>query len=334
MEQKDYQEYIETFRKIDSEINTAFSKYFPHFSIRERGNSGPSFSFNLPDHNCHFENTDYFYKDELTFIHFTSINNLFSILNERAFRFYNLHNSEDSNEYKHTGEVLGISDGQLAHHKKYLFTFSCCPSSDIRNDKLWKLYGKEHTGVAIEFKIENDIKLWEKYHIAQVKYEPSDNFKSMLEEFKKIEVKRNIKINVDLSKIIGFHKAPDWADEKEIRIMTYFPYQYLDEYLKFSKTEFKISENGSRFVDYIKLPLWVNNESPFLKGSKPDLNRHQSLSTDFFEKRPKIKINKILIGQKSAIPNNQLIYFIDQLSNLVQENYGYKIEINRMSKPS
>jgi hypothetical protein len=126
---EDQHRQLEIFQKIDTLRNEAFHENFAGIALNGWGQSGPNFYAHLPKANCHFIKSDYYYKGKLEFFHLTSINNLWSILNSRAFRLYNLHSSKDESEYKHAGEILGLSDKQIDIGKKYTYTLSFCPMS-------------------------------------------------------------------------------------------------------------------------------------------------------------------------------------------------------------
>ena len=100
------------------------------------GYSDSHFHVNLSDRNVDFVDTPYFYKDSKKFIHWTSVQNLMSIINNREIRFYNLHNSSDSEEFSYAATHLPIEESQINHLKKYLYTFSFCEASEINNSYL------------------------------------------------------------------------------------------------------------------------------------------------------------------------------------------------------
>ena len=208
-----------------------------------------------------------------------------------------------------------------------MYTFSFCPVSEIYHENVWKLYGHNFSGAAIVFTIENDPKSWMNFHISEVKYESIEKFRSYFLEKEEFEKKYSITAHCDLSKLIGFHKEPKWENEKEVRLLTYYPYKHFEEYLKFSKTEFRLSNGRNRIVHYIKLPLWVDNNSPYLKSTLEELSRVQKLPADYFETRPKIKIKDILIGKNSGIDQMTYKIFRNELKDIIELNYGYNIDL-------
>ncbi len=89
------EEDLKVFQKIDHLHLQAFRDAFPCIPIRNWSQSGADFELHVPKENEAFSDSEYYYKGELKFFHITPIRNLFSILNERAFRLYDLHSSAD-----------------------------------------------------------------------------------------------------------------------------------------------------------------------------------------------------------------------------------------------
>lgn len=142
---------IEYYRKIDSEFDRIIHECFPNTFLQSHENSGNRYHADITKYNGGFKETEYFYNEKLEFFHLTSIQNLLSILNERSFRFYNLHNSNDEKEYKHVAELFSMDEDEINHKKDYLYTLSFCPMSEIENDQVWMEYGRNYSGAAIVF---------------------------------------------------------------------------------------------------------------------------------------------------------------------------------------
>lgn len=234
--------------------------------------------------NRHFIHSDYYYKGSLEFFHLTSINNLWSILNSRAFRLYNLNSSKDYEEYSHAAKILNLSQDRIEHGKKYSYTFSFCPLTELQNKTVWQQYGNSFKGAAIVFSIENDPAEWVNFHLSDIKYDQPKSFVSYQQRVKEIENQyKGIHLDCDLSQFICFHKTAKWKGEKEVRIATYFPYTKIEEYWKYSKSEFRIEEGRNRITNYIEIPLWVDNSSDLIKSYiSPELDRTQNLPTNYF----------------------------------------------------
>ena len=321
-------EDIKQFTKIDREFDDIIVSVFKNLFLQGHGNLGDNFHADISKHNRDFTNTDYYYSGKLEFFHLTTIQNLLSILNERSFRLYSLHNSEDPDEYSHAGKLLRLTENEIENRKQELYSFSFCPISELKNAAVWKEYGKDFSGAAIVFTIENDPISWDNFHISEVKYDSADKFDSYFNKKSEFEKKYSISAECDLSKLMGFHKQPHWKNEKEVRLITYYPYEDYEEQLKFIKSEFRLSKGRNRVVRYIKLPLWVDNTSAYVNSDVPELSRIQILPADYFDTRPRIKIKDILIGKNSGIEPDRYDRFRYELQEIIQLNYGYNPNID------
>lgn len=324
----DFDDRMNYLHSIDKEFDEIILNSFKGLFIDGHGNGGPNFHARLANSNRLFENTDYFYNGQLEFIHLTTVPNLLSILNSRAFRFYNIHSSKDPDEYNYAGDLLHLTNNEITHCKEYLYTFSFCPLTELANRKIWEVYGNNFKGAALTFKIINDPKEWVNYHLAEVIYDDHSRFETYFNNLKAFQEKYQITARCDLSKLIAFHKTPKWNEEKEVRLTTYFPYEHMDEYFKYSKTEFRIESNRNRITHYIELPIWVDNDSFMIKGYKPELDRSQSLVPNFFDNLPKVQLTGIILGANCGIQPLELARFTTALKHLVENNYGYTINVD------
>jgi hypothetical protein len=325
----DMERALEFFHKIDTAHLAVFRDCFKGLGFDGWGNSGPNFHSRLYTANSQFAESDYFYKGPKEFVHWTSIQGLFSILCGVSFRMYNLDSSDDEEEYEYAGKVLGLSPERIAFAKQFFFTLSFCPISELDNKHIWKVYGGEYSKAAIVFTIENDPMTWDNFHMAEVKYEDVEAFKNYGERVKEIERSNGISLWCDLSPLIGFHKGPSWSHEKEVRISTYYPYQSYDEYLKYAKTDYRLKAGRNRITNYIELPLWVDNESGWLNNyDKPELDRRQLLPMGFFKEHPQIKIKRIVVGNKSGLNWEEYGKLEHTIFQTCRDRMGYDVEVD------
>ncbi len=314
---------------IYNQFQQLLNKYFPDLSFRYMGYAGMNFHAILASENKMYRNTPYFYNGEFKFIHWTSVNNLLSILNNREIRLYNLYNSDDADEFCYAANVLGLEDSQIAHLKKNYYTFSFSKKEELNNDYLWKKYGGDHKGVAIEFSIENDPLEWNNFMISNVHYNVPIHFSEFAEDILKLRDKSGADFKgLNIGKLIGFHKKNNFLNEKEVRIATYFPFKNLEEYLKFSKPEFRIDSIRNRMTEYISLPLWVNNEASLLKSNMPDFSLMSSFNSDNFKTIPQIKIQNIYFGEDCGLTNSEFYSYRQKLFDIIRFNYGYKLDLD------
>ena len=129
---------------------------------------------------------------------------------------------------------------------------------------------------------------------------------------------------------MAFHKDPIFAYEKEVRILTYSPFTAYQERLKYVKTELKISPGRNRFVDYIELPLWVDNTSNYLTNpGSPFLDRRQLLpSDDYFTTHPQVKIKDIRFGHQCGLDPHQYMDVKEKIEEQFPFHFGYQIRLD------
>lgn len=325
-------EELELIIKIEKEFQAIIKKYFPQMRLSNWGSSGPVFDANYSTINSAFIDSEYFYNDPLEFFHLTSVQTLFSILNSKSIRLYNLHNSNDTEEYKYSANLFNASELEINAIKNNIYTFSFCPLSELKNNILWEKYGKLYSGVALVFKIENDITAWDNFNIAQIKYSLSDAMKNYSSEMENLRIKYSgCSFNLNLHRFMAFHKQQEWEAEKEVRILTYYPYKYHYERLKYIKPELKLENGRNRFSEYYELNLFVDNESPYLNQLNIPLefDRKQSLHPKYFIKSPKIVITDIIFGYRCGISSLEFQTFKNRIEEIIQFNFGYKVNLSQ-----
>jgi len=286
------------------------NRHIPELMIESAGYGGTRFDARLSNKNRSFNGTNYYFKEGKKFVHWTNIQNLMSILNYREFRLYNLHNSTDENEFKYAAKKFDTIEETIDYSKSYLYTLSFCESKEINNHHLWTEYGKDYSGVALEFEIINDPLLWENYMLSQVYYKIPpyiDTLRKELELFRKNH--KEATTHIDLGKLIAFHKQKEFSKEVEIRLATYFPFKTAQEIEKYCNTEFRFEKDRPRETNYFGLKLWVNNESPFVSDKNPDFDKSLDLTNEYFKSKPKIKITNIHFGKNCGISSQEFVKF-------------------------
>lgn len=174
----------------------------------------------IPEENHKLRNTPFFYNTEDDFIHFTSLDSLFGILNSRHLRLYNLLNMDDKFELEYArNELSFFKPDKEDKDKEELYSFSMCSSNVILNEEpkkkkhlLWKLYGKDGNGVIIRLKIANDLDNWYNYYLTKCFYD-LENFGAIIELNEKTD-----KEVLD-AKVGCFIKLPIYEFENEIRLV-------------------------------------------------------------------------------------------------------------------
>ncbi|GMN11363.1 hypothetical protein MTsPCn9_10300 [Croceitalea sp. MTPC9] len=318
------EEYLD---KVSDEFMSILHKYIPNRMIEGNGYSEMSFQARLSNKNNAFSKSQYYYKADNKFVHWTSVQNLMSIINYREMRLYNLHNSSDADEFAYAAEKLNLADNQIDYSKKYLYTLSFCKASELGNPDLWKDYGKNYEGVALEFEIVNNPNEWNNFMLSEVYYEVPKDFLELEKELNDFHKKYpDARTFIDLGKLIAFHKRPDFSKELEVRLSTYFPFNNTEAYEKFCNTEFRFEKGRPRETDYFGLKLWVNNESPFVKSDKPEFDRRLVVDQSYFVEKPQIRLTNIYFGKNCGISIQEFVPFWTKLKRITPMKLGYEIE--------
>ena len=302
-------------------------RHFGDINIAAFGCSARGLDLTLPDTNRNYQSSTYYFQTPCSLVHWTSIQNLFSILNERALRLYNLESSDDANEISYAGELLGLNRNLLNFGKRHFFSISFCNGSEKDNPFMWKKYGKKYSKVAIEFEITNEALHWNNYHLSPVYYKVPDRFRLFLVEIEKTIINDGFSFYADLNKLLGFHKRGRFNPEKEIRLATYDPHNDIELYLRSSKPEPKIKKGRNRITRYINLPLWVDNKSTNVHTFSQLYDTQSPFDEDFFADKPKIKFRNIYFGENCGLSKVELRQFQSQINRVLKYQYGYQIKM-------
>lgn len=268
----------------------------------------------ISEENSLLQNTA-FYNTERDFIHFTTIEALYGMLNSKHFRLYNLVNMDDKMELEYARKALSFAtiDEQ---YKEEIFCFSMCSSSVILNEEpkkkkhlLWKLHGKDGKGVVIRLKIMNDPVSWRNYYLTECFYD--------LERFQPIKDLNEITKRERLDmKPCSFIKLPIYEFENEIRLLfdhrssgtisyegkDLYPITYQDKLLKPEK------------IYYFQLPIFN-----FYTGDEEAYPNPPDFGMGKGQEIPKISITEIILGYR---------YSEEDLKNLKEKMKLYDPNIN------
>ncbi len=250
----------------------------------------------IPEENQKLKNTRFYFNKEKEFIHFTSIEALFGILDSKHLRMYNLPNMDDKYELEYALNALSfINTDDKNKIKEQLFILSICSASLILNEDpmkkkhvLWKLHGRDGEGVIIKIRIENDLNTWYNYYLTECFYS-LDNFRA-IEELHKITNKELLD-----TKLACFIKLPIYEFENEIRLV--FDKRY-SGCIKDEKNILKYpivypdKLNRAENISYVQLPLlnfFRNNPEAY-----PTPPNGLQLNYEI----PKISISEIILGYR------------------------------------
>lgn len=270
---------------------------------------GPiSLTAGFPSENKRLKGTDYYFTDSNKIIHFTSMNILLSIVNEGALRMYNLHNSNDKNEYSYAASELKniyqnrrIDESRIEKHfdkiKENSFITSTTSVDELNNPSFWQKYGDGGKGVAIELEVINNMDKWKNFYLSKVQYNKLNAFKRLVKAWNLIQKKYPINIyDINLDFILSMHKSSDWENENEIRLLTFSFQRQLKTYEELIHWDFKPNKIGVP-IKYFKLPL-CDDDGNFI-------NRNLNDREEFFwSDIPKIRISDIYFGPDFPINDN------------------------------
>lgn len=264
-----------------------------------------SFNARFASKNKNLKNTPYFYCENNKIVHFTSLSSLYSIINEGAVRLYNLHKTNDPNEYTYASEKLkdiynlqGLNEGQLKKHfdriKEYSFILSGTSFKALENDSFWEKYADNGKGVAIVFEFINPLEEWEFFYCSNIFYNKLEAFNKLKESWENLLNKnQHINYSIDLDQFLSLHKPDDWSNEQEIRLLTLYPDLHSQPFETRIYRDFKPSL-PERNIKYYKLPLCDKNGQFIEKELENRIEFYWKLI-------PRIRISDIYFGPNTPI---------------------------------
>jgi hypothetical protein len=288
-------------------------KYFPelefssHFAIYS-GEEPESADITLKNESTAFKNK---YKFKNRFVHYTSIDALFSILTSQELRLYNCNNLNDDFELTNSLEKLGF-EMVKEDMKKFRNEFFVFSANEVLNDEniedfnLWRLYGDNGNGVAIEFEILNSEDSWDNVFYGKVSYGAFNNSYDEMKSFVGFHQEFNKKYGLfnnipSIIPAIAFHfKDEIWNVENEIRLIAHCSFDQND----FSVKPFRIKNNilnytikhvlnkSGKPTAYVSLPLILDEGINRIS----EVAKDEQFAIDFYKCIPHLKINKIILG--------------------------------------
>ena len=185
-------------------------------------------------------NSDYFYEKKHSFIHYTSVQTLLSILKEKKIRLYNLNGMDDKEEFelslKYSNKKLPIYN--VSEIKKRVFCLSMCKEElEINEESLsqWRSYAQDGYGVGIVFNFEKRYaKDWVHIMLSNVYYNQNrlDKFIEVERLYNQFKIAYNLAVtNFDemFYRYYAFHKSQIYKSEKEVRLIYCQGFSYNDK---------------------------------------------------------------------------------------------------------
>src|SRR5258705_14018605 len=104
---------FEILEKVFVEFEEIINAFYPDLNITGKGYAGPEFHYELSKRFIDYKGTPYYFNESLDLIHWTSLQNLSSIINNNEIRLYDLNNSEDIQEFNFAASILSLSPIQI-----------------------------------------------------------------------------------------------------------------------------------------------------------------------------------------------------------------------------
>ena len=256
-----------------------------------------------------FTGSQYEYKGDYTFVHFTSLSGLSSILNSGFLRMSEFRHLDDNSELKYAYNAIeNFPNSNVDKLKDNFFCLSMCEYSDriINEEYMWKKYGGKGRGCAIVFNIEEA--QYTNYAIGRVLYganELKPIKKSINAFFNNYRNQQLIGFDYDaMLSIAPFHKRMDYKKETEVRLLFYMHKASWDEHKW--PTIYKDITPKIKARYFNKL---------FFEDTHPFINNHKSINReDINLLAPIIKLHKIVLGDNlSQIEIKQVYDFVSYI---------------------
>jgi Protein of unknown function (DUF2971) len=237
-------------------------------------------------------------------------------------------NSDDEQEFEYSAKALEMDGDRIRLIKENYYTFSFCRRSELHNPHLWKTYGKDFSGVAIEFSIMNNQADWEKYVVSKIFYEFPEVFTAYQRDINALKQKYNnaIGLDFDIWRFAVFHKADPYESENEVRLSACFPFTRIDDRLRVARNQFRIDGERNRIVNYIPLRLWIGLDKSYPKDFYPEGELKAQVAKDLAGK-PHIKIDNIHFGPNCKLTNMEYWEYREALREMISFHLGYSVDL-------
>jgi hypothetical protein len=286
----------------------------------------------LTEQNAAYAKSRYYYNGELSFLHFTSFKSLLSVINSQSLRLKTLNGMNDINEITYAAKFFELDRKHIEILQKEIFSFSLVThhSSDseigdnTNNLDLWRFYGLDGDGVAINFKIINDPSDWISYHLSGIHYGEDGvaPLKVLHERIRAFNLKYPT-IYIHLPNIFSFHKSNHFKNEDEVRLIYSTMYDFTNREHKQSLT----FQNSSKAI-YPELPTKIGNTEHYV-SSIPLYNKtNYSLAEPFFKRAPKIVIDKIILGYR--FKDEELSMYRNVITSINRLSIGFDIPMENI----
>lgn len=330
MEDEVWKPAHDNVRKFEKDV---LQKILPHAHFARAGMMGSpdivpnSFNAKISTNNL-FKETEYEYKGDGKFIHFTSLLALKSILDNGWLRMSEFSNLIDQQELVYasqifTGDVFYEQEfKKLDNLKRNVFCLSSCESTDNTqcDSFMWEIYGDKGTGAFIEFEYTNKEHCF--HNLGNVLYgknnlKPLQDLKTLYDEYR--SETNNFTIQDFFNLIIeikAFHKAERYKTESEVRLL-----------FKQDKNPYKPHNHVSIYEDINSKQEIKSFSKLYLKGRNPivtEENLKKSTEFKICKYYPQIEVKRICLGYNISIENK--IDIMDFMYK-IKSTYNYDFEL-------
>lgn len=314
------------FERIDHFISTVIHPVLPNAKLKE------SFIYGAPTTNFEaklssgelFKETDYEYKGDGKFIHYTSLLGLKAILDSGFLRMSEFGNLIDKNELHYAAAVFSenpifsFDKTKTEELKDSILCLSICESNEKtkKNDLMWEVYGDKGKGAIIEFELTKKDPYF--FLLGKMQYgieglKPLTKLKKLAENYiKNCNVMFPNNFQELLLELQSFHKSKRYEGENEIRLL-------LKRNKEFPEDTIYEDINSNQEVKYFN--------KLFLKGRYPYAEKEIDIDKNdysYFDEFPQIEIKNIILGFNISVENKDAI---TDLLNKTKATHNYEFEI-------
>jgi len=333
MTEKEIERLSESFQREVEEIfpNAPFgmSSYIGGDSEDSYGGYHHEFSINQKV----FDGTSYQINGKKEFIHYTSVESFFSILNSGQIKLSDLNNLNDPREFDYLLNQynIKIDKRQIEIFKRSLYLFSMCEYDSQKKDDfdMWRLYGNNGNGIGIVFELLNDSYDWYSFLLGRVCYNDEyaeKKIQDLLELTKRYQLKgfNENRIPILIGLLLLYHKNPIWKIENEIRLSSFFEY---DPYTLKSESISSNPHFGNECVSFFVNSRNILSSNIFHKLEHKFNTSGCLIDEEINSKiksRIRLKIKKVIVGYNTSNQFHDKLY--ELLHCLIQKGF-LRIEV-------
>lgn len=292
------------FEKGDKYIKEVIRPLLPHSRQSTFLSTGSDLRLELFAPEIFVKSTfDFPFENDLEFIHFTSISNLFNIFRSKAVWMKDLNSLEDKSEFLFANSYLDHKKSEKL--KSRILSLSLCEFSEqtLTNKFMWHNYADKDKGICIKLKLHKKRGIPPFFYLGKINYKNEDlpineliDLKKRHDQFKKDNAFTISNIDEILYSVSAMFKKECYQDEHEIRLMRYI-LDSSEPHRGDTKcpVEYSYDADKMKYTYFMELPLNNPNEN-FIA--------------------PHISIEELYIG--GSLDNTEFYY----LRNLIYEKYS------------